>query len=117
MTLSIDCITFDCADPQRLADFWAAALHYEPVEQEDDWIVIRSADGGGSLLGFQKVPEPKTVKNRVHLDLKAEGGMEAAVERLESLGATSAEVVRNEPDELHTVMRDPEGNEYCVVTP
>jgi catechol 2,3-dioxygenase-like lactoylglutathione lyase family enzyme len=64
MAALIDCITFDCADPRRIAAFWAAALGYETAEDEGDWIALRRAQDAAPLLGFQQVPEPKAVKNR-----------------------------------------------------
>jgi predicted enzyme related to lactoylglutathione lyase len=119
MASLIDCITFDCADSRRIAAFWAAALGYETAEDTGDWIALRAAQGVAPLLGFQQVPEPKAVKNRVHLDLKpaGDGTMEAEVARLERLGARAVRLVRNSPDSMHTVMQDPEGNEFCVVRP
>jgi predicted enzyme related to lactoylglutathione lyase len=119
MASLIDCVTFDCADPRRMAAFWAAALDYETAEDTGDWIALRSAQGAAPLLGFQQVPEPKVAKNRVHLDLKPMGDntMEAEVARLEGLGARAVRLVRNSPDSVHTIMQDPEGNEFCVVRP
>lgn len=112
----IDCITFDCADTPRLAQFWAAALQYQVRDNEEGWIVLAPKDGAGPLLGFQQVPEPKIVKNRVHLDLKpATGTMEHEVGRLEQLGAQRVRLVAENPDGIHTIMQDPEGNEFCVV--
>ena len=117
MASIIECVTLDCADPRRLSGFWAAALGYEVREDEGDWIVLRPADGSGLLLGFQKVPEPKIQKLRAHLDLRAVGAtMEAEVGRLEGLGARALQVYEN-AGESHTVMQDPEGNEFCVVEP
>ena len=117
MASIIDCITFDCADAARLSAFWAEALGYQVRDDEGVWIVLGPRRGPGPLLGFQQVPEPKVVKNRVHLDLKALDSMEAEVERLERLGARSVRLVTENPEEAHTIMQDPEGNEYCVVAP
>jgi hypothetical protein len=137
-------VTFDSADPGAHAAFWAEALHYvlqpPPPEFEswdaalDAWGVPpanrndRSAvidpDGNGPRLFFQKVPEPKTAKNRVHLDLRAAAGvppegrsdaLEAECARLVALGARR--VQRLEPDAINDVcivMQDPEGNEFCL---
>jgi hypothetical protein len=117
MAVLIAEIVFDCTAPRRVAAFWAAALGYESVVDEGDWLVLRAPQGDGPWLAFDTVPEPKVVKNRVHLDLlPAEGDtMETEVARLEGLGATAVRLVRNEPDGLHTIMRDPEGNEFCVL--
>ena len=80
-------------------------------------LTLRSAQGAAPVLGFQQVPEPKAGKNRVHLDLMpaGDGTMEAEVARLEGLGAQAVRLVRNNPDSMHTIMLDPEGNEFCVV--
>jgi hypothetical protein len=138
-------ITFDCADPDALCLFWSEALGYQqqpPPEGFDSWDAFldsvgvpeeqrneRSAavpvDGDGPRLFFQRVPEGKTAKNRVHLDVRAAPGLEddermaaleAECERLVGLGAIR--VRRLEPDtELSAgfiVMTDPEGNEFCL---
>ncbi|MDT7539810.1 MAG: hypothetical protein QOI82_3395 [Actinomycetota bacterium] len=135
-------IAIDCADPGALAPFWAAALPgYEiqpPPPGFDSWEAFLEAQsvpkeewnsrsaivGDGPRLFFQRVPEPKTVKNRVHLDLHAGGGpsvpleeqranVRAAVERLQELGATLVEE-REEMGVVWAVMTDPEGNEFCA---
>jgi hypothetical protein len=135
-------IVLDCADPAALAGFWADALGYvlEPpppgYDSWQDWLVgvgvpeelwnSRSAvvdpDGTGPRLFFQQVPEAKTVKNRVHLDVRTgvrpgaddhRAAVDAEVARLEGRGATIAWFVDTDL-EYHTVMRDPEGNEFCV---
>ena len=96
--------------------FWAAALGYETAEDKGDWIALRRAQDAAPLLGFQQVPEPKTVKNRVHLDLKPahDATMEAEVARLEGLGARAVRLVTNGPDSVHTIMQDPEANELFL---
>ncbi|GAA1432935.1 VOC family protein [Streptomyces thermospinosisporus] len=84
------------------------------VRQPDDPVDENSGTGLGRRLLFQRVPEPKTVKNRLHLDLHpGEGRREAEVARLEELGASVQRQVR-EPSGAWTVMLDPEGNEFCV---
>jgi len=80
-------VSFDCADPRRLAEFWCIALGYEAVDVDDDEAFI-GPSGGGNGLYFQRVPERKVVKNRVHLDLRPPGSMAAEVERLRDAGAT-----------------------------
>jgi glyoxalase superfamily protein len=139
-------IVFDASDPEQLATFWAAALADrgyrvpEPPDGAPDWPTWLSAQGvpeeqwgsasalegdeGQPRLFFQRVPEPKTAKNRVHLDLLAGGGhrvpleqqqerVQAAVERLTALGATLVER-RTELGVHWAVLRDPEGNEFCA---
>ena len=138
-------VTFDCADPAGLCQFWVEVLGYEvqpPPPGFDDWDTFldsvgvppgernsRSAatpvGGTGPRLFFQRVPEGKTAKNRVHLDVRAAPGLEgdermtaleAEAERLVALGATRLR--RFEPGtELSAgfiVMQDPEGNEFCL---
>jgi glyoxalase superfamily protein len=137
-------VVMDCADPSRLAAFWAVALGYElqpPPEGFDSWEAFLSSigvpesdwnsrsavvdpEGKGPRLYFQQVPEPKTAKNRVHLDVNAGGGHEVADEerrmrvaaKVEELVAAGATVFREveENGEHWVVMQDPEGNEFCV---
>ena len=118
MTSTIKYMTFDCHNPLLLAEFWSAVLEYET----ENWPVIDGAtskprDGGVPHIAFIKVPEAKTAKNRLHLDIQpVDGAMESEVERLVELGATRIDVF-NEPSETWTVMNDPEGNEFCVLKP
>jgi predicted enzyme related to lactoylglutathione lyase len=122
---TLDTVTVDCADPRRLADFWAASLAWVVDDAEDDGAFIRPPEGGHGSNGeavaagptglfFQKVPEPKTVKNRVHLDLRPPDSMAAEVERSKALGATVQQRVDVEGS-FWTVMLDPEGNEFCIL--
>lgn len=106
----IKTVSWDCADALVLARFWAAALGSDVDEDSTPAkAYVEAAGWGAPNMWFSQVPEPKTAKNRVHLDLRAPGGMAEEVSRLEALGAT---VVRR--DGALTVMRDPEGNEFCV---
>jgi hypothetical protein len=139
--MKIGNIVFDCADPDRVATFWAGALGYEkgefPPEMRKalldgglsevdllDRSIAEDPTGEGPRLFFQRVPEPKQVKNRVHLDINAAPGrratraeVDAEVERLKGVGAS---VIRKHDQdwgpypEYHWVMADPEGNEFCV---
>ena len=104
-------VTFDCADALRVATFWAAALGTDVDEESTSAkAFVEPAGWGGPTLWFQRVPEPKSAKNRMHFDLRAPGGrVHDEVRRLEGLGAT----VQRDGDDL-VVMRDPEGNEFCV---
>jgi Glyoxalase-like domain len=139
-------IVIDCADPAKLSAFWAAALHYDldpPPEgfgswddflrdqgiPESEWNSaggVSDPDGRGPRIYFQRVPEPKRVKNRVHLDLNAGGprgtppdvrrvNVDAEVQRLVAEGAG---IVRpgevSKFGEYWVVLEDPEGNEFCV---
>jgi hypothetical protein len=106
----IKSVSFDAADALALARFWAAALGSDVDEDSTrDKAFVEAAGWGGPNIWFTRVPEPKTAKNRMHFDLRAPGQISAEVARLEKLGAS---VVRNYPG--HTIMRDPEGNEFCV---
>ena len=103
-------VTWDCDDALVLARFWAAALGSDVDEDSTSARAYVEASGWGAPnMWFNQVPEAKTAKNRQHFDLRAPGSMDAEVGRLAGLGAT---VVRRDPD--LTVMRDPEGNEFCV---
>ncbi|MGH3761402.1 VOC family protein [Actinophytocola sp.] len=139
-------LTVDCAQPGELARFWALALGYVaspppggfasthewlaslgvPEEEWDDAAYLTDPAGVGPTISFLTVPEPKVVKNRLHVDVKAGGGRQTPwdvrwprvldmVERLKAAGAT---VVRQYDDDGrgdHVMMADPEGNEFCVV--
>jgi glyoxalase superfamily protein len=103
-------VTFDAADALALATFWAAALGTDVDEDSTaERAYVEAAGWGGPNMWFVRVPEPKTAKNRMHLDLRAPGPVADEVARLEGLGATVVAVY----DAL-TTMRDPEGNEFCV---
>jgi hypothetical protein len=117
----------DAADPHRIAEFWALALGYvaEPGYDDPDGASIIDPDGVGGAIGFLRVPEGKTAKNRMHIDIRVAGEppwdmaereqlIRAKTVELVAAGATT---VREEfyGDHLgHVVMLDPEGNEFCV---
>jgi hypothetical protein len=137
-------VTFDCGDPAAQAEFWAAALGYVvqpppegfeswdealaawgvPEDRRNDRSALVDPAGAGPRVFFQRVPEGKTAKNRVHLDVRAAPGLagedrmaalEEACATLVARGATR--VQRFELDRLtfgHIVMKDPEGNEFCL---
>lgn len=116
-------VTFDCADPRRLAEFWATALSYvvDAPNEDAGEVELLDPSGEGPPLLFMKVPETKTVKNRVHLDLIPETTIEAEVERLEAVGARALTTLQDpegyEGRHIWTVLQDPEGNEFCVAEP
>ena len=109
-------LTLDCVDLDRTAAFWSGALGFDDVEFDGDYALVR---GTGDLSGvrgvtLQRVPEPKTVKNRMHLDLVTDE-VAPEVRRLVDLGASIvADAVEGDPYET-VIMGDPEGNEFCVI--
>lgn len=113
--IDVHYVTFDCARPYELATFWSEAtgweLHPETAKDDDEVLV----QGSVNLL-FIKVPEGKTVKNRVHVDVTGTDGTtrEQEVERLLTLGATISADHRNPDGSGWVTMLDPEGNEFCV---
>jgi predicted enzyme related to lactoylglutathione lyase len=116
MTSELYCVTFDCKDLPRLADFWAAALDYAPSQVKADWIALRPRPGQhGPPLGFQQESAPKRQKDRLHLDIRAFGSVDEEVERMKGLGATYEQRVDNSDGSWHVVMHDPEDNEFCVI--
>ncbi|HEY2128228.1 MAG TPA: VOC family protein [Streptosporangiaceae bacterium] len=111
-------ILTDCADPAALGRFWTEAAGY-PVAWAKDYITgLRAPAGVGPYLEFLRVPDPKTVKNRLHPDIAPYPGEDPAAEvtRLRQLGAVPADVGQA-GDENWTVLADPEGNEFCVLSP
>jgi len=120
MTLRIQCVCIDTADPAGLAAFWQAALGWRRTFGQDDQVVLEPPegspeDGVAPDLLFLRVPEKKAGKNRLHLDLRPQD-QAAEVARLEGLGASRADVGQG-PDVSWVVMADPEGNEFCVLKP
>jgi predicted enzyme related to lactoylglutathione lyase len=109
-------LCFDANDPLRLARFWAATLHWDIDDETDDEIELVPTDGTRFQLSFFPVPEPKTGKNRIHLDLVSESRKHQSemVDRLVALGARRVDVGQAS-DADHVVLADPEGNEFCVV--
>ncbi len=116
MALRVNEIVIDCADHETVVAFWLAAMgDYRRIDVNEQYVAIapdEPANGRPSIL-FQKVPEPKVVKNRVHLDLRGDS-MRDEVERLTSLGATAVAGGSLGENVRWTVMVDPEGNEFCV---
>ena len=117
MSLVIQCLGIDCHDPKTLSAFWREALGWRVTYASDDQHVLEPAedspqDGVAADLLFLKVPENKTVKNRLHLDLRPDD-QAAEVQRLLSLGAATVDIGQGE--QSWVVMADPEGNEFCVL--
>ena len=110
----IDEVVFDCADPGALAHFWAGVLGGTPQRRSDDWHYLDPP--GWTRVAFQRVPEGKVVKNRLHLDVEV-ADIAEATEQAEALGATRFGEVHVDTAGSFQVLLDPEGNEWCVVKP
>ena len=108
-------LVFDCADLDAMAAFWGGLLEMKPTSRDDDWIDLEPLAGAGPVLAFQLVPERKTIKNRLHLDLDVPD-IEEAGERARRLGAAPAGEPMGDPRAPFQVWRDPEGNEFCFCT-
>lgn len=105
-------VVMDCGDPRALVAWWHRLTGWEIGSEYDDWCSLKRPDG--TSLGFQKVPEAKTVKNRVHLDLWVDDEEDAATWAVEELGAKR--LWRSEdPEDPFVVLADPEGDEFCFV--
>ena len=117
MSLRIQALDIDCLDPIGLSGFWAEALGWRITHSDADECVLEPPagspeDGISPDLLFLRVPESKTVKNRMHLDLRP-ADRDAEVERLIGLGATRVDIGQGE--QSWVVLADPEGNEFCVL--
>ncbi|MEV7129432.1 VOC family protein [Streptomyces sp. NPDC093260] len=135
-------VTFDCADPERVARFWCEVLGYVappppegfaswdeyqhslPAERRGEWATCTDPSGVGPRMYFQRVPEGRVVKNRVHLDVRVATGLvgeervaalEAECARLVALGAVRVRLLpADEENESCLAMQDVEGNEFCL---
>jgi len=109
-------IAIDAIRPQVVAEFWCAVLGWHVVEEDGDVISIGPQDKAGPSIDVIAVPEGKTVKNRLHFDLRADGVSTAEeLERLLALGARRTDVGQG-PDVSWVVLADPEGNEFCLLS-
>ncbi len=106
-----------CADPAAVAGLWELASGFARHESHDGFVSLRSPAGSGPFLELLRVPDPKTVKNRVHLDLRPwpDASLADAVASLRAAGATTADV--GQRDVPWTVLADADGSEFCVLTP
>jgi predicted enzyme related to lactoylglutathione lyase len=106
-------LVLDCTDPAALADFWSAALGYTTLGGAGSYVMLVDGDGAGPKLLLQRVPESKTVTNRMHFDIEC-ADVDGEARRLESIGAVRLEGPVSEHGSTWVVMQDPEGNEFCV---
>jgi hypothetical protein len=123
VTFVLDTVTFDCADPEVMARFWSAALGWgqgeaDGLDIDEEGAFIKPSGTTDEMpfqgLYFQKVPEGKVVKNRLHLDVRPHDSMDREVERSVGLGATVQRRVDVEGS-FWTIMLGPEGNEFCIL--
>ena len=116
MPLAWRWLDVDCHDKATLSEFWGGVFGIAPEPPDEDGDIVVRPPGGSVGLLFLEVPEAKSVKNRLHLDLTPDPGTQAAeVDRLLALGATRADVGQT-GDESWVVLADPEGNEFCVLS-
>jgi predicted enzyme related to lactoylglutathione lyase len=116
VTATVQNIVFDCPDPYALARFWSEVTG-QPMADDDHPGDPEAAvaQPGGPTLYFCAVPEPKIVKNRVHVCLRPDSRRDEEVERLISIGATLVSDLRNPDGTGWAVLADPVGNEFCVL--
>ena len=108
-------LVIDARDPRSIARFWAAVLDQQVLYESDDEVIVGSDEHSYPGLCFVPVPEHKTLKNRLHIDLDPDN-RDAEVERITALGARRADVGQGF-DVSWVVLADPEGNEFCVLRP
>ena len=117
----VDGLVIDGADTMALARFWAAMFDTEVAsianegEPNEAHYVDVAATEGTPLLRFQRVPEAKSLKNRLHLDIEVEE-LDPAIARVESLGGSVIQPLQTEYGYDFAIMGDPEGNEFCLIT-
>lgn len=116
MPSRLSSIVIDAVQPRVVADFWCAVLGWQIVEEDSDVISLAADDRGFPGIDIVLVPEHKAVKNRLHLDLRADGVSTAEeLERLLGLGARRTNVGQGD-DVSWVVLSDPEGNEFCLLS-
>lgn len=116
MTSRFAALAIDALDPAAMADFWCAVLDWHVVRTDEICVGIGDPDGVVPGIDFLRVPEHKTLKNRLHLDLRADGSSTAdELSRLLDLGARRVDVGQTD-DVTWVVLADPEGNEFCLLS-
>jgi predicted enzyme related to lactoylglutathione lyase len=115
MPVQISSMCLDAVDPHAVAGFWTAVLGWEVVEDGNEGVSLAAPDRDFPTLDILPVPESKQVKNRLHLDVRADrSSFNAEIERLEGLGAQRVDIGQG-PDVTWVVFADPEGNEFCLL--
>jgi predicted enzyme related to lactoylglutathione lyase len=116
MPSRLSVVSVDARQPRLVADFWCAVLGWSVTEEDDTGVSIASPNGSGPTMDVLAVPDSKTVKNRIHFDLRADGSTQSEeLERLLALGARRVDVGQG-PDVTWVVLADPEGNEFCLLS-
>lgn len=116
MPSQLAALAIDALQPRVVADFWCAVLGWHVVDEDGDVISIAPQDRSRPSIDVVAVPEGKTVKNRLHFDLRADGvSATEELERLLDLGARRTDVGQG-PDVSWVVLSDPEGNEFCLLS-
>ncbi|MDO3705133.1 VOC family protein [Micromonospora sp. C28SCA-DRY-2] len=116
MPSSLSAIVIDAVRPRLIADFWCSVLGWQVVDEDPEVITIAAAPRSWPMIDVVAVPEGKAIKNRLHLDLRADGVSTAEeLDRLLALGARRADVGQP-PDVSWVVLADPEGNEFCLLS-
>jgi hypothetical protein len=113
-TFGLSGITVDCAQPQLLADFWAALLERDVSVPLPGWLRLGTLGEAQPVINFQPVPEPKRGKTRIHLDVVVDD-IERGVETVTRLGGRSLQQRYDYDEGVVVLMADPEGNEFCLV--
>lgn len=115
MTSRISTVSIDAESPASIAAFWCQVLGWSVLDEDEAGVSIGSGEAGALTIDFLSVPEKKSVKNRLHVDLRADAtSREAELERLFALGARRVDVGQG-PDVTWVVLADPEGNEFCLL--
>lgn len=109
----VSSVTIDCRDPAGLAQFWASLLGLDIKPRRGRYVALQRPPAGAPELVFQPVPEPKEQKARIHLDIGVDNLQESTQRVLELGGSTAPEI--QSTDDPFQVMRDPEGNEFCLI--
>jgi len=116
MSSRVAVIAIDAIEPRAVANFWCDVLGWQITDEDETGVSIAPPDGSWPTIDVLRVPERKSVKNRLHLDLRADGPSTAdELARLLAVGATRTDVGQG-PDVTWVVLSDPEGNEFCLLS-
>jgi predicted enzyme related to lactoylglutathione lyase len=115
MGTRISSICIDAVEPRAVAEFWSAVLGWTVIEEDEEGISLASSNEELLSIDILRVPEAKQLKNRLHIDLRADGtSFESERDRLQALGARPVDIGQG-PDVSWVVLADPEGNEFCLL--